>query len=264
MAARYLEVRFLFRKEEKGPELFYRFPTKFLFTFGGLFPKMKLLIVEDDADLRETMVSYLSLQHYRCEMAESYGAALSKIEDYDYDCIVLDLGLPGGDGLQLLETLKTDGKEDGVIIISARAQLDDKIRGLALGADDYLTKPFHLSELTARIAAIIRRKQQAGSQKMLFEEISVDTSSRTVQVKEAPMTLTPKEYDLLLYFLSNKGRVLSKSALATHLWGDEMDFAEDFNFLYGQIKNLRRKLVTAGAKDYIHSMYGTGYKFSVA
>lgn len=223
---------------------------------------MKLLLVEDEADLREGMQAYLTLQHYLCEVAGTFVAARSKIEDYDYDCIILDLGLPGGDGLKLLETLKRDGKQDGVIIISARAQLDDKLRGLALGADDYLTKPFHLSELSARIAAIIRRKQQSGNQLIQFEEINVDVSSRLVRVGEVVVALSPKEYALLLYFLANKNRVLSKNAIAAHLWGDEMDMTEDFNFLYGQIKNLRRKLVAAGSGDYIHSMYGTGYRFS--
>ncbi len=222
---------------------------------------MKLLIVEDDAALAGSMQSFLEAQHYRCAWAPDYATALRKTEDFDYDCIVLDLTLPGGDGLRLLEAIKAAGKADGVIIISARAQLSDKIEGLKGGADDYLTKPFHLSELSVRIAAIIRRRNLQGHNKIVFEEIEIDVDNAAVWVYGKPTVLTRKEYELLLYLVINKGRVLSKAAIAAHLWGDTMDSASNFDFLYTHIKNLRRKIEGAGGGNYLQSIYGMGYKF---
>ncbi len=224
---------------------------------------MKILIVEDEPALNKSMVEYLSSQQYLCESVFNYKDALEKIELYQYDCIVLDLMLPGGSGLQLLQVLKDANKTDGVIIISARDELNDKIVGLQLGADDYLTKPFHLPELSVRIAAIIRRKNMHGSNLMNFEEIHIDVLAKTVQISNKEVILTRKEYELLLYFIINKNRVLSKSAIAEHLWGDNMDMADNYDFIYAHIKNLRKKLLQAGAGDYIQSIYGMGYKFSV-
>lgn len=223
---------------------------------------MKLLIIEDEITLRKSIVDFLVSRLYLCESVGSYTEALDKIECYQYDCIVLDIMLPDGNGLKLLEQIKQDNKSEGIIIISARNELDDKIAGIELGADDYLTKPFHLPELAARIAAIIRRKNQHGSNLVLFEEIVIDVPSKVVTVLQKPLTLTRKEHDLLLYMIVNKNRVLSKNAIAEHLWGDDMDMADNHDFLYTHVKNLRKKLMQAGATDYIQSVYGVGYKFS--
>lgn len=223
---------------------------------------MKILIVEDELSLNKSMVDYLTAQQYLVEAVGNYEDALEKIEYYHYDCIVLDLTLPGGNGLQLLEVLKANFKTDGVIIISARNELDDKITGLQLGADDYLTKPFHLSELSVRIAAIIRRKNLQGSNTLNFENIKLDVEGKTVSVSGKEIILTKKEYDLLLYFIVNKNKVLSKNAIAEHLWGDDMDLADNYDFIYTHIKNIRKKLIQAGSGDYIHSVYAMGYKFS--
>ncbi len=209
------------------------------------------------------MVDYLSAQQYLCESVSNYRDALEKTELYQYDCIVLDIMLPGGSGLQILQALKSANKTDGVIIISAKNELDDKIKGLSLGADDYLTKPFHLSELSVRIAAILRRKNLQGSNLLTFEEITVDIQARAVTVNNTAIVLTRKEYELLVYFIINKNRVLSKNTIAEHLWGDDMDMADNYDFIYAHIKNLRKKLINADAADYIKSIYGMGYKFSI-
>lgn len=223
---------------------------------------MKLLIIEDDAELNQSICAFLLAQHYHCETATTYRAAQEKIEVYDYDCIILDLTLPGGDGLGLLQQLKDDRKSDGVIIISARAALDDKLLGMNLGADDYLTKPFHLAELSARITAIIRRKNLHGSNMLSCGDIQIDLAGQCALVKEIMLPLTRKEYELLQFFIINANRVLSKNTIAAHLWGDDMDIVDSFDFIYTHIKNLRKKLETAGAVSTIQSIYGMGYKFS--
>ncbi|MFP5042098.1 response regulator transcription factor [Parasediminibacterium sp. JCM 36343] len=223
---------------------------------------MKILIVEDEPSLNKSIADYLGKQQYLCEASSNFADALDKIECYEYDCIVLDIGLPDGNGLQLLQTLKANHKMDGVIIISARNELDDKIKGMELGADDYLTKPFHLPELSVRIAAIIRRKNQQGSNKLSFNEILIDVLAKQVYVHQKNLILTRKEFDLLLYFMVNKNRVLSKNAIASHLWGDDMDMVGNYDFIYTHIKNLRKKLMVAGTPDYLQSVYGMGYKFS--
>ena len=223
---------------------------------------MKLLIIEDELSLNKSMVDYLSNQQYLCEAVTNYQDALEKIECYQYDCIVLDIMLPDGNGLQLLKHLKANNKIEGVIIISARNELDDKIKGIELGADDYLTKPFHLPELSVRISAIIRRKNLQGNNVLTFKDIQIDVLAKTVCINQHAITLTRKEYELLLYFIINKNRVLSKNAIAEHLWGDDMDMANNHDFIYTHIKNLRKKLIIAGADDNIQSVYGMGYKFS--
>ena len=223
---------------------------------------MKILIVEDEPALNRSMVEYLSSQGYLCESVGNYFYALEKIQLYDYDCIVLDIMLPGGNGLQILEALKSAGKTDGVIIISAKNELDDKIKGLSLGADDYLTKPFHLSELSVRIAAIIRRRSHGGNTLVVFEEITIDTRAKSVIVNNDHVPLTRKEYELLLYLVVNRNRVISKNMIAEHMWGDDMDIAGNYDFIYAHIKNLRKKLSAAGASDYLKSVYGMGYKFA--
>ena len=221
---------------------------------------MKILIVEDEKALAESIVDYLQREDYICEVARDFNNAVEKTELFDYDCILLDIGLPGGSGLKVLEELKANNKTDGVLIISAKNSLDDRVEGLLLGADDYLPKPFHLSELSARIAAIIRRKNFAGSNVIKFNEIEIDTLAKTVSINEKPFTLTRKEYELLLYFVSNKGRVISKNAIAEHLWGDDMEGNNDF--IYTHIKNLRKKIIEFGGVDYVKSVYGMGYKFT--
>ncbi len=221
---------------------------------------MKILIIENEKTLSDSIVTYLKGQDYICEVAADFNTAQEKTELYDYDCILLDITLPGGNGLVILKQLRANNKMDGVLIISAKDSLDDKVTGLTLGADDYLSKPFHLSELTARIAAIIRRKQFDGSSIVRFNSIIIDTQAKVATVNNKPLELTKKEFELLLYFVSNKRRVISKNAIAQHLWGDEMEGSLDF--IYTHIKNLRKKLMETGDADYIKSIYGMGYKFS--
>ncbi|MBS1509254.1 MAG: response regulator transcription factor [Bacteroidetes bacterium] len=221
---------------------------------------MKVLIIEDEKALSDSICTYLKAQDYICETAADFHTAISKTEIFDYDCILLDITLPGGNGLSILKELRLNNKSDGVLIISAKNSIDDKVSGLMLGADDYLAKPFHLSELNARIAAIIRRKQFGGSSVINFHNITVDTQAKTAKVNGQSLDLTKKEFDLLLYFISNKGRVISKTAIAEHLWGDEME--GNLDFIYTHIKNLRKKLQEAGDADYIKSVYGMGYKFT--
>ncbi len=221
---------------------------------------MKYLIAEDETDLQQAIASYLTRDGNICEVASDYYEALDKISIYDYDIIILDINLISGSGLDVLKTLKRDKKKAGVIIISANNSLDDKLLGLDLGADDYITKPFHLAELNARITAVLRRGKFGGDEIMQFHEIKIDTKSRTAYVNDKAIILTRKEYDLLLFFVSNKGRVLSKEIIAEHLWGDDSDLLDNFDFIYVHINNLRKKLTTEGAK-YLKTAYGTGYKF---
>ncbi len=224
---------------------------------------MKILIVEDEKELALDIVKYLSVQDYLCEVAENYNQADDKISIYQYDCILLDLMLPDGSGLALLEMLKRENKQDGVIIISAKNSIEDKVKGLEIGADDYLAKPFHLSELSARIHSIIRRKQFNSSNIIQQNEITIDLLGKTVKVNEIEISLTKKELDLLLFFIGNKNRVISKNALAEHLSGDIADMFDNHDFVYAHVKNLKRKLTEAGYDNYIKTIYGTGYKWEV-
>lgn len=223
---------------------------------------MKVLVVEDEDSLREVIVRSLEKERYVVESASTFREASLKINDYDYDCIVLDIMLPGGSGLTLLEELKRLRKRDSVIIISAKDSLEDKITGLDLGADDYLTKPFHLAELNARIKSIIRRKQQDGELYLSLANIVVYPDRHAVQIEGIPLILNRKEFDLLYYFITNPERVISKSTLAEAIWGDYIDQADSFDFIYSQVKNLRKKLKTAGALPEIKAVYGFGYKMT--
>jgi DNA-binding response OmpR family regulator len=224
---------------------------------------LKILIIEDEKSLRESIEEYFKGTGNLCETAGNYATAVEKISLYRYDCILLDITLPDGDGISLLKNLKESNHNDGVLIISARDSLDDRLQGLDLGADDYLVKPFHLSELRSRIAAIIRRKtfNGTGSNLLTVNEITIDLIGKEVKIADQNIKLTPKEYALLLYFIANKGKVVSKNAIAEHLWGDGVDITDDFNFIYAHIKNIRKKLMEASGKDYIRAAYGMGYKF---
>ncbi|WP_341225637.1 response regulator transcription factor [uncultured Arcticibacterium sp.] len=224
---------------------------------------MKILIIEDETDLAQDMVKYLTSEQYRCEWVADYPSALERIFSHEYDCILLDLMLPGGDGLIILDELKKQNKQEGVIIISAKNAIDDKVKGLKLGADDYLAKPFHQAELAARIASIIRRKQFDNTNVISQNELSIDINSKTVTVNLVPLNLTKKEFDLLLFFIGNKNRVLSKSAIAEHLSGDFADMFDNHDFVYAHLKNLKRKLKESGCGDYIKTIYGTGYKWEL-
>lgn len=225
---------------------------------------MKILVVEDEAGMRETIVQSLLEEQYVVEAAGNYADALEKLDLYTYDCILLDIGLPGGSGLNLLNEFKKEGATGAVIIVSAKDSLDDKVQGLNLGADDYLPKPFHLAELHARIKSVLRRKALDGSATITFNNLSVDTEQRTVAVDEREVVLNRKEYDVLLYLLMNKNRLVSKAALATHVWGDALDEADSYDFIYSQIKNLRKRLKDCGADVQIAAVYGIGYKLTVA
>lgn len=231
----------------------------FYFSFYKIFV-LKILIIEDEIVLSESIAAYLKGEDYLCDIAGDFKLAMDMTSDFDYDCILLDITLPGGSGLEILKELKDANKMDGVLIISAKNSIDDKVAGLKLGADDYLPKPFHLSELSARIAAIIRRRNFEGTNMVKFNEIEIDTIARTVSVSDVQIDLTRKEYELLIYFIINKRRVISKNAIASHVWGDDMD--GNMDFIYTHIKNLRKKLQEAGADDYIRSVYGMGYKFA--
>lgn len=222
---------------------------------------LKLLIVEDELDLRDTIVKYFSEDGSICETSTNLQNAIEKISLYTYDCILLDIGLPDGEGFAVLEYLRKKGKTECVLIISARNSLDDKIRGLNIGADDYITKPFHLAELKARLQAIFRRKSFDGNTLLNYKDISIDLLARIVTVMGKDVFFTKKEFDMLLYFIANKGRVISKNAIAEHLWGDEMDMIDSFDFIYTHIKNLRKKLFDITGVDYFNSVYGIGYKF---
>ena len=224
---------------------------------------MKVLIVEDEKELSKSIVTYLKAESYSCEVASDVQSALDKTGAYDYDCILLDITLPDGNGLTVLKELKANKKADGVIIISAKNSIDDRIAGLNLGADDYLPKPFHLSELSARIAAVIRRRRFDGNTVLVLNDIIIDTLAKTVHVNNIAVDTTRKEYDLLLYLAANKNRVISKNAIAEHLAGGEADVFDNFDFIYAHVKNLKKKLAAAGCEDYIKSIYGMGYKFEI-
>lgn len=224
---------------------------------------MKLLIVEDDNDLREITTHSLEKERYVVSQAPDYRTALQKIEDYDYDCILLDIMLPDGNGLDLLAELHALGKHTNVIILSAKDSLEDKVNGLDLGADDYLPKPFHLAELHARIKSLFRRKLREGERKLQVGNVELFPDDFRVMVQGKEIELNRKEYDILNYFMSRPGRLVNKNTLAESVWGDHIDQVDNFDFIYAQIKNLRKRLKDAGATPELKSVYGFGYKFVV-
>lgn len=222
---------------------------------------MKILLVEDDETIADSIMVYLRDDGFICEFASTFTDAEEKIHTYEYDLIIVDIMLPDGTGFELVKQIKQAESKSGIIVISARDGVNDKILGLDLGADDYVTKPFHLAELNARIKSVIRRRNFDGDNEIIFREIKINPDSLQVTVNGKLIELTKKEHDLLMYFIANKGRVLTKESIAEHLWGDNIDEADSFDFIYTHIKNVRKKIVEQGGVDYIKTVYGMGYKF---
>ena len=224
---------------------------------------MNLLLVEDERELSKSISTYLFQSKFFVETAFDYSEARDRIRENRYDCVILDISLPGGTGLHLLQALKKANRPEGVLIISAKNAVDDKIAGLDLGADDYLSKPFHLGELSARINSIIRRRMLDGNNEVLMGKLKINTAGKTVACDNAPVDLTRKEYELLLYFASNRNRVVTKEAIIHHLWGDHANLVDSYDIVYAHIKNLRKKITDAGCPDYIKAVYGMGYKLAI-
>jgi DNA-binding response OmpR family regulator len=225
---------------------------------------MKLLLVEDEFALAESVLAYLKAEGYVCEWARNFHEGNLKSGLYQYDCALIDITLPDGTGWKLIESIKKESPNTGIIVISAKDAVEDKIKGLDLGADDYLAKPFHLAELNSRIKSIERRRKFEGSIDIQFGEIKVLPDQQEVLVHTEPVILTRKEYDLLMFFISNKNRVLTKQVIAEHIWGDHAELMDSFDFIYSHIKNLRKKLEEKGCTDYIQTCYGIGYKFQLS
>ena len=223
---------------------------------------MKILIVEDEIELLESMASYLKNEDFICEKATNFFDAEDKLISFNYDVVILDITLPDGSGIDLLKMIKEKDSKVGVLIVSAKDSLDDKLEGLDLGADDYITKPFHLAELNSRINSLLRRRKFDGNDMIVFNEIEIDPTSKEVTINNKLIELTKKEYNLLLYFIANKNKVVTKESIAEHLWGDEIEMADSFDFIYTHLGNLRKKIKKYGANDYVKTMYGLGYKFS--
>ena len=221
---------------------------------------MKILVVEDNADLREVIVRSLEKERYVVETAADYSSARTKVFVYEYDCILLDIMLPDGNGLDLLRELSAQGRHGNVIIISAKDSIDDKVSGLELGADDYLAKPFHLAELHARIRSVLRRNSHGGTHDIRLGNVTVHTDTFTVDVDGKGLELGRKEYDILHYLVNRANRLINKQTLAEAVWGDDADQADNFDFVYAQMKNLRKRLKQAGASIEIKTVYGFGYK----
>lgn len=243
------------------PAKIYYYKIQNSFKIELLNCSMKILIIEDESEIALSIKDYFKPNGVHCEMAGNYKDAMDKINMYDYDCILLDLMLPDGNGFDILKELKQRNKTEGVIIISAKETLDTRIEGFNLGADDYLTKPFHLSELLVRMQALIRRKNFKGNNIVTFNEISIDIFAKTVTVNNNVLDITKKEIDLLLFLIGNENKVLSKGAIAEHLSGDMADMLDNHDFVYAHIKNLKKKLSKAGSGDYIKTVYGLGYKW---
>jgi DNA-binding response OmpR family regulator len=224
---------------------------------------MKLLLIEDTIELAKSIAGYLTQENYICEVAHSFDEARDKLVLFSYDCIILDIMLPDGNGINLLKLIRKEGIESSVLIISAQNALDFKITGLDEGADDYITKPFPLPELHSRIKAVMRRKSPGKNNQLIFSEITVHLQSLECLVNDSILNLTRKEINLLIYFINNQGRVLTRQAIAAHLWGDYTDNLDSVDFVYQHVKNLRKKITDAGGNDYISTLYGVGYKFSI-
>jgi DNA-binding response OmpR family regulator len=224
---------------------------------------MKILIIEDEYTLLKAIEEFLLVEQYVVEKAADYHSAIEKIMMYEYDCILLDISLPGGSGLQILREMKKENRTGNIIIISAKDSLDDKILGLDLGADDYLTKPFHLTELHARIKAVLRRRQHDGKQTVISGNTEIDFAQRQVYIDGNLLKLNRKEFDMLAFFVTNKNRLITKDSLAEHVWGDSFDMVDNFDFVYSQVKNLRKKLKDGNSDILLENVYGIGYKLTI-
>lgn len=225
---------------------------------------MKILIVEDEIQLMDSIFEFLEKSGMKCEKAMNLAEAMQKINSMDFDCIVLDIGLPDGSGFKVIEEMAKKDNQTAIVIVSARNSLDDRLVGLNIGADDYVTKPFYMPELVARIKSVVRRRGFQEKNEILFNEIRVVPDEMIMYIKEKPVSLTKKEHELLLYLINNQNKVLTKESIAEHLWGDHADMADSFDFIYSHIKNLRKKITDNGGNDYLKSIYGVGYKFTGA
>lgn len=221
---------------------------------------MKILIIEDETDLRKVVQVSLEASKFLVEYASDYQSAILKVEDYDYDCILLDIMLPGGSGLDILAEIKKIKPETSVIILSAKDSVEDKVKGLDLGADDYLAKPFHLTELHSRINSALRRRNYKGENSITYKNLKLQPDNRTLKINDLEVALNRKEYDLLHYFLIKPNKLMQKTSLAESIWGDNIDQAESLDFIYSQIKNLRKKLKINHSQADIQAVYGVGYK----
>lgn len=221
---------------------------------------MKILIVEDEESLRDIMSRTLKKEGHVTETAGDYASAMEKLGVYSYDCVLLDIMLPGGSGLDILSHIKKTNKKLNVIIISAKDSIDDKVAGLELGADDYLAKPFHLAELSARIKSVARRSMSDGDFSFRFGNVELEPDNNRVRVIGKDLVLLKKEFDILKYFIQRPNHLVDKSVMAEAVWGDHIDQSDNFQFVYAQMKNLRKKLEDAGADIEIKAVYGFGYK----
>lgn len=224
---------------------------------------MRILLVEDEPDLAKSIQKYLDKENFLVDIAENIFKAEENINSFQYECVLIDLMLPDGSGYDLIPIIKNNNVLCGIIIITAKNALDDKIRGLDIGADDYLTKPFHLAELNARIKSVIRRRNFLGANKIAFDNLDIDIDKRELKINNNIIEMTKREFDILLFMISNKGRVITKESIVEHIWSNNSQMFDNFDFIYTHIKNLRKKIVENGGKDYIHSIYGIGYKFNL-
>ncbi|MCB9163130.1 MAG: response regulator transcription factor [Flavobacteriales bacterium] len=223
---------------------------------------MKVLLVEDEPELRRSVLAYLHGEGMVVEVARDFPEAMDKTGMFTYDAVLVDITLPKGSGLDVVRQLRTKNPGTGIIIISAKGSLDDKVRGLELGADDYLAKPFHLPELVARLHALVRRKTFNGRQDIVLDELRLVPEDKLVEVHGERVELTGMQFDLLLFLVANKDRVLSRSAIAEHVWGDHAEAMDEHDLLYSHMKNLRKKLTEHGWQDRIKTVYGIGYRFT--
>jgi DNA-binding response OmpR family regulator len=224
---------------------------------------MRILLIEDESDLAQSIVILLSKEGYSIEWVDKYNEAVKRIDERLYDCFLVDITLPDGNGLNIVRLLKENNTDSGIIIITARNSLNNRIEGLDLGADDYLSKPFHLAELNSRIKALLRRRRFSGQKTIEIDNLKIVPENFEVHIDDELIDFTRKEFDLFLFLASNKNRVLTRDSIAEHIWGDYNDISYSYDFLYSHIKNIRRKLLEKGSKDYIQSVYGIGYKFLV-
>lgn len=226
-----------------------------------IIPMVHLLLVEDEISLLQVMQQYLENEKYQVTAADTFKGARKEIAKNHFDVALIDINLPDGNGNSLINDLKTQDDKTGIIIVSSDNLTDDKIRSLDLGADDYLTKPFDLQELNARIRSVIRRKQPEVGHKIEADGITLFPNNYKAVANDKEIGLTKKEFELLLYLISNKNRLVTKEMLVLHLWNINIDSYDNVDFIYTHVKNLRKKLIAAGAKDHIKNMHGIGYSY---